>query len=106
MMTTAPIFPDDPVRELQRRTRLLARLLDDTGRISRWPKRRWERQLVLDYIIEHFTPGEVMTEPQVVAALHRIHSFNDAALLRRMLVDLGMLERRRDGSAYWRPEAG
>lgn len=97
--------PDDPVRELQRRSRLLKRLMDDTGRISRWPKRRWERQLVLDFVIEHFTPGEVMTEAEVGVALNRVHSFNDAALLRRWLVDLGMLERRRDGSAYWRPEA-
>ncbi len=101
---TTPTIPDDPVKELRRRTRLLSRLLDDTGRIRRWPKRRWERQLVLDYVVEHFTPGEVMSERELGAALHRIHSFNDAALLRRMLVDLGMLERRRDGSAYWRPE--
>lgn len=97
---------DDPLRALRRRARVLDRLLDDAGRVSRWPKRRAERQLILDYLVEFIPPGELLTERQVNELLTARHTFNDAALLRRQLIDRGMLERHRNGSAYWRPVAG
>ena len=34
--------------------------------------------------------------------LNQRHTFEDAALLRRFLCDLGYLERTRDGREYWR----
>ena len=106
-MTTKPNQPedhiDDPVAALHQRARLLDRLLDDRGRVVRWPKRHKHRQLVLDYLIEHIEPQQLMTEREVGVLLDDLHTFRDVPLLRRCLVDEGMLDRKRDGSAYWRP---
>ncbi len=94
--------PADPVRVLQQRARILARLTDGRGRIERWPKRRVERLLVLEHLAAHFEPGEVLTERQVNDRLDALHAFHDPVFLRRYLIDEGFLARRRDGSAYWR----
>ncbi|MDA0364475.1 MAG: DUF2087 domain-containing protein [Chloroflexi bacterium] len=95
--------PDDPVRALRRRAHVLDRLLDGSGRVTRWPKRRTERQMILDYLIEFVPRGEVFNERQVTDLLASLHTFRDPPLLRRQLIDTGLLERRTDGSAYWRP---
>ncbi|MEX2229554.1 MAG: DUF2087 domain-containing protein [Dehalococcoidia bacterium] len=95
--------PTDPLNALRRRARVLDRLLDDAGRVSRWPKRRAERQMILDYLIEFVPDDEVLSERQVNDLLASRHSFHDSALLRRQLIDQGMLVRRTDGSAYWKP---
>lgn len=105
-MTASPPSdgPDDPVRALKRRARVLDRLLDGAGRVTRWPKRRTERQMILDYLIEFVPRDERLTERQLNDLLGSLHTFRDSPLLRRQLVDAGMLERRTDGSAYWRTE--
>jgi hypothetical protein len=96
--------PDDPLRALRRDAHALERLLDERGRVTRWPrKRRAERALILAYLAAQL-PAETMTEAEVNAALGRLHAFDDPALLRRALVDAGLLARTSDGSAYWKPE--
>ena len=49
----------------------------------------------------HFTPGIIYTEAQVNDILEDWHTFNDAAVLRRFLIDLGIMQRVKDGSRYW-----
>jgi len=46
--------------------------------------------------------GRRFTEREINALLNQRHTFQDAALLRRFLCDLGYLERTRDGREYWR----
>lgn len=59
--------------------------------------------MILDYLIEFIPEGTVLTERQINELLASRHSFRDPALLRRQLIDHGMLDRRTDGSAYWKP---
>lgn len=75
------------------------RYLDAEGRIERYPKNHAERLSLLRSIgsraMEH---GEELNEPDLTLRLEGIA--DDAVLLRRHLVDYGVLLRRPDGSAY------
>lgn len=85
--------PDEAVR------RFLVRG-EDT--IDRYPRRQEDRRLLLRWIAERsFPPGEAdLTESEVNGRLSRYST--DVAVLRRYLVDDGMLERTPDGTAYRR----
>jgi len=80
------------------------RFLDADGRIDRYPAQRGERDELLRWVAERaFGAGEVLTEAQTN---ERLSVFTgDAAVLRRYLVDAGLLERTRSGSEYARPAA-
>lgn len=99
--------PVDPLVALRKRSRILERLLDDRGRVARWPVRRAQQLLVLDHIAAQIEDGVVWSEVELGHMLEELHAFNDPARIRRELVDLGILARKRDGSAYWKrtPEA-
>lgn len=74
--------------------------LGTDGPLSRYPSRSKPLKLVLDVITERFAYGESYTEQQVNNLLEPVYA--DYALLRRSLVDYGYLERKKDGSEYWR----
>jgi hypothetical protein len=57
--------------------------------------------VLLDYLIQAFTPGVDYTEKEVNLIIRRFNV--DVAGLRRDLIDAGLLQRERDGSRYWRP---
>ncbi len=95
--------PDDPLAALQRRSRILERLLDDRGRVVRWPVRRAQQLLVLEHLAAQIEEGRVYTEAEIGRVLDDLHAFHDVARIRRELVELGLLQRHRDGSAYWKP---
>lgn len=101
----APPPPGDSIRALRKGAHALDRLLDGQGRVTRWPrKRRAERALILDYLAAHLPKDEVLTEAEIGRRIGRLHTFNDTALLRREMVDAGLLARTADGSAYWKPD--
>lgn len=73
------------------------------GRIERYPATMTERRELLAWIIsEAFRPGELLTEKQVNERL--LSYTDDVVLLRRYLVDFGLLERTASGSSYSRRE--
>ncbi|PQZ91537.1 hypothetical protein CQ018_12865 [Arthrobacter sp. MYb227] len=75
------------------------RFLDADGRIERYPKAYGERVGLLRHvgsqILKH---GEELTETDLTLRLEEIS--DDAVLLRRYLVDYGVVIRRPDGSIY------
>jgi len=93
--------PDDPIAALRKRSRILDRLLDEEGRVARWPKRRAQKLIVLEHLAQHFEPGVRLAEAEVNELLNSLHAFSDAALLRRWLVEEGFVSRTSSGSAYW-----
>jgi len=58
----------------------------------------------LAYLAHRFEVGRRYREPEVNDRLKAAHLFDDHALLRRELFELGYLARLRDGSEYWVPE--
>jgi hypothetical protein len=80
---------------------LLIRLLDAEGKVKRWPKKKTEKDAVLHYIHEKIEKNKIYTEKEINEIILRWHSFNDYALIRRMLYDNFLLERTPDGRQYW-----
>lgn len=73
------------------------------GRIDRYPANKAERRDLLAWIVnDAIKAGEDLTEKQVNERL--LSYTDDVVLLRRYLVDFGLLERTRSGSSYSRPK--
>ncbi|GAB1544568.1 DUF2087 domain-containing protein [Scytonema sp. NUACC21] len=83
----------------------LKRYLDEEGRVKLWPSKRNRakfQQLILEYLASQFELSRIYTEKEVNQLLNRYHTFGDPALLRRELFERGLVDRKRDCSAYWR----
>lgn len=78
------------------------RFLDADGRIAQYPANKTVRGELLALIAERaLRQGEVVAEREIN---ERLASFtDDVAVLRRYLVDYGLLERTATGSEYARP---
>jgi len=90
----APDLSDKP-------RRVLAAFLNADGTIKQIPSDPGKLQVILDYLLQAFTPGVIYTEKEVNMLIRRFHL--DTAGLRRDMIDRGMLQRKSDGSQYWRP---
>ncbi|MET4136705.1 DUF2087 domain-containing protein [Pseudarthrobacter sp. PvP090] len=71
------------------------------GRIERYPANKAERRELLAWLVsEAIEPGEQLTERQVN---ERFLSYtDDVVMLRRYMIDFGLLERTPSGSSYRR----
>jgi hypothetical protein len=91
-----------PAPDLSDKTRrVLAAYLNPDGSLRGLPHESAKLQVILDYLLKAFTPGVIYTEKEVNQIIRRFHI--DTAGLRRDLIDRGMLQRKSDGSQYWRP---
>ena len=81
---------------------MLASCLEPDGTIKKLPPQPGKLKVILDYLVQTFTPGINYTEKEVNTIIRRFHV--DVSGLRRDLVDAGLLARERDGSRYWRIE--
>lgn len=83
---------------------ILERFLDEEGMIKQLPSKKEARLIVLAYLAEKFEAGKDYTEKQVNAIIDSWHTFGDYFLLRRELIDSGLMKRMSDGSRYWKEE--
>jgi hypothetical protein len=86
----------------QKARKVLAAYLNADGSIKQLPNQPGKLQIILDYVMQAFTPGVIYNEKEVNMLIRRFHL--DTAGLRRDMIDRGMLRRESDGSKYWRPE--
>lgn len=75
------------------------RLFDSDGTLRRFPPKAKEQVVVMRRILRSFDPERRYPEREINEMLGRI--FGDYALLRRLLIDYGFLDRKNDGSEYW-----
>jgi hypothetical protein len=80
---------------------VLHRFLEADGRLRALPRQRQARGEVLRYLAGKFDAEASYAEGEVNNLIRTWHSFADHALLRRELVEAGLLKRTRDGSKYW-----
>jgi len=76
--------------------------LDDQGRIKQWPSKMAMKIKVLTYLSTKFDDEVQYTESEINEILKKWHTFNDYFILRRGLIDVGLLKRQLDGSRYWK----
>ena len=69
------------------------------GKISALPAKRVRRRLLLDQVVQAFSPGRHYSEAAVDEVLKAI--FDDHCALRRYLVDEAFMSRTASGT-YWR----
>ena len=94
-----PVYVPSP--DLDKKSRkILVSYLEPDGAIKRLPLQPAKLKVILDYLIQAFSPGVNYTEKEVNTIIRRFHL--DVSGLRRDLVDAGLLDRERDGSCYWR----
>ncbi|WP_331654176.1 DUF2087 domain-containing protein [Anaerotignum sp. MB30-C6] len=80
----------------------ISRFLDDSGRIIQLSKKKSLRVATLCYLAEKFETNRYYNEKEVNAVCDEWHTFGDYFILRRELIDYGLLYREPDGSRYWR----
>ncbi len=87
-----------------KRVERVARYFDGEGRLTAWPAKTIDQRLALWVLWAKFPPDTVMTEQQISAWLQDRHRFGDPALLRRELVQTGLMTRTLDCREYRRIE--
>lgn len=77
---------------------------DAQGRLIRWPSRYGHQSLALWVIWARLQAGNVYSEFDVSVVIRNNHLFGDHALIRRAMIDVGLLVRTPDGREYRRVE--
>ena len=77
---------------------------DRSGRLTRLPSKRHPRFIALRRMSELFDFGHDYNEKEINEILRAGMAFDDIELVRRELVESGLLRRTADGSRYWRQE--
>ena len=85
--------------------RELRPFMDEQDKLKQWPTKQKTQRMAVSYLATHFEPGRIYNEKQVNELLNEWHTFEDWALLRRVMFDWGYLDRESDGSRYWLREA-
>ena len=80
--------------------KVLADYLRRDGSLREIPSQLKKKRIVYEHIAGSFETGRHYTEKEVNQILGRFHP--DVVSIRRDLFDLGFLDRRNDGSDYWR----
>ena len=78
------------------------KLINELEGVLRWPKKPSEKHLVIKWLSKKFKFDKKYSEKEINKILKQYHSFNDIALLRRELVSRKYLQRKIDGSQYWK----
>ena len=81
----------------------ISRFLDDTGKITQLSHKKNFRVATLSYLAEKFEANRNYTEKEVNSICDEWHTFGDYFILRRELIDNGLLCRKSNGSRYWKP---
>ena len=80
----------------------IERFLDSEGKITQLSRKRDVKMALLTYLAEKFERDRTYSEKEVNLICDAWHTFGDYFLLRRELVDHGLLCRTPDGTRYWR----
>lgn len=80
--------------------KVLKDTLNPDGTIQKLPTNQRKLDVVLRYLAECFAFNQQYSEKEVNEIIGALHE--DISGLRRDLITVGLLERERDGSAYWR----
>ena len=77
-------------------------LINEFGVITRWPKKKSDKEYIIKYLFEKFQSDLEYSEKEVNQIIKRYINFNDFALLRRELISKKYLFRTDDCSKYWK----
>lgn len=76
------------------------RFFDSAGIFKAWPARTSLQNLCLWVLWARIPDNQIFNEREISQYLDKLHTFGDAATLRRTLCSLGLMSRSKDGSTY------
>jgi hypothetical protein len=82
----------------------ISKFQNQEGRLTMFPAKRRNKLICLYYLATKFEPDMIYTERQINEIIEANHTFQDKWLLRRELINTGLLCRLTDGSQYWLPK--
>jgi len=80
----------------------MSQLINEFEEITRWPKKKSDKDYIIKYLSEKFDSGVEYLEKDVNKIIMRYHTFNNVPLLRRELISKKLLAREDDCSKYWK----
>ena len=80
----------------------LHEFLDGQARITRWSSKLRDQAAMIEYLAEKFEVERSYSEKEVNELLQQWYLDADFVLIRRSMVDAGVLQRTKDGARYWR----
>lgn len=80
----------------------IERFINKDKKVSSWPRKHADKDLVLAYLITKFDFNTTYNELEVNNILQQWHTFSDWPLLRRELFEHGYFDRNLAGSVYRR----
>ena len=80
----------------------LEKLQNEQDQILRWPKKNFERVLILDFLISKFDANRTYHELEINEIIKQWHTFQDWSGLRRELIVRGYMNHNTDGTEYHR----
>lgn len=101
---SAPLPEPSPPADDDAAVERAARYFDASGRMTNWPAKTSLQSLCLWAVWARLPAGRVLTEREVSDRLKQLHLFDDHAIIRRTLCNLGLLDRTVDGREYRRVE--
>ncbi|HNY48710.1 MAG TPA: DUF2087 domain-containing protein, partial [Casimicrobium sp.] len=75
---------------------------DEAGRLVRWPSKFAVQRFAMWALWMRFDASRVYTEREVNTLLNAWATFGDPVTLRRELINMKLLARKADCSAYWK----
>ena len=81
--------------------KVLATFVDADGRCRAFPSQAKKAQVLVRHALQAFEVGATYSEKELNERLKRFS--DDTARIRRAFVDHGLMQRTKDGAAYWRP---
>jgi hypothetical protein len=78
----------------------LKSFLDEKLRLTAYPTKLKTKEMALVYLAGKFERGITYSEKEINEILKAWHTFNDWAVLRRDLFELGFFDRKPDGTLY------
>lgn len=101
----ADVPPDLPLdASALKRVADALRVFDAQARLLRWPKKTSVRGLCLIWIWSRIPARRALGEPDINGIIQQNEGIGDYVMLRRALVDEGLLRRTPDGRTYHRQE--
>lgn len=97
----APITVDKPNQDALKK---ITKYFDNNLVLMRFPPKESHRELCLWFFWSRIPQNAKFNEIAFSKYLNGLHSFGDAALIRRYLIEYGFVSRSRDGSDYQRIE--
>ena len=93
--------PEKPVALTAHATKALMQF-DEAGRLVRWPSKFAVQRFAMWALWMRFDASRVYTEREVNTHLNAWATFGDPVTLRRELINMKLLARKSDCSAYWK----